>query len=326
MKNTFKDINNYNKFCEEGYVKIQNIIQAEDIKKLKDYFYLQFGQNVKNSLYGMFVSLDEKDRLKSKKAMELIQELITPKLENHLQNYKIHLGSYLVKTPNPYSFTYPHQDWLFVDNSNKEDFSCTIWISLEDIDKDSGTLGFIKGSHIFLDNIVGSPSPEIKTATMGHEKLLLSYMKIENVNAGDALLFNNKTIHAAFPNISKKDRIAVGIGITPIDSEIYHYFLKPKTKNKILKLKANEMFFRTYNNDSLRTLYRKNRIPNFAEIKEEIEYNPTIVSSIELEEMLIKNGNKKNNYDTSMLFKQFENLGFLEKIKLGLKYYFNISL
>ena len=33
-----------------------------------------------------------------------------------------------------------------------------------------------------------------------HEELLLSYLQVEKVKAGDALLFNNKTIHAAFPN------------------------------------------------------------------------------------------------------------------------------
>lgn len=325
MINTFKDINNYNIFKKDGYVKIPALIDNNDIIELKEYFNKNLNYNLQNSIYGMYVSLDDPNKQASLQAMQTIQNKIVPNLNNHLKNYKTHLGSYLVKMPNPYSFTYPHQDWLFIDNNNKEDFSCTVWISLEDIDKDEGSLGFIKGSQQFVNNIIGLPSPEIKTATMGHEELLLSYLQVEKVKAGDALLFNNKTIHAAFPNNSTINRIAIGIGITPLDSTLYHYFLKPKTTNKIYKLKVEPEFFSNYNNQSLRKLYRQNKLPDFAEITEEIEYQPTLYSKEELENIIIENGNVKNNFDTSMLFAQFKNMRFIDKIKMALDYYFNIK-
>jgi|JI6StandDraft_1071083.scaffolds.fasta_scaffold23253_3 hypothetical protein len=325
MINTFKNIDNFNTFKKDGYVKIPAVIDIDDIIELKAYFNDKLNHNIQNSIYGMYVSLDDTNKQASLDAMYKIQNIVTPKLNNHLKNYKTHLGSYLVKMPDPYSFTYPHQDWLFIDNNNKDDFSCTIWISLEDIDKNEGTLGFIKGSHHFLNNIIGSPSPEIKTATMGHEELLLSYLQIEKVKAGDALLFNNKTIHAAFPNNSTLNRIAVGIGITPIESTLYHYFLKPTTTNKIYKLRVAPEFYNTYNNDSLRKLYRQNKTPDFSEIAEEIKYQPTLFSKEELEHIILENGNVKNRYDTSMLFAQFKNMRFIDKIKMALDYYFNIK-
>ncbi len=162
MINTFKNIDNFNTFKKDGYVKIPAVIDIDDIIELKAYFNDKLNHNIQNSIYGMYVSLDDTNKQASLDAMYKIQNIVTPKLNNHLKNYKTHLGSYLVKMPDPYSFTYPHQDWLFIDNNNKDDFSCTIWISLEDIDKNEGTLGFIKGSHHFLNNIIGSPSPEIK--------------------------------------------------------------------------------------------------------------------------------------------------------------------
>lgn len=326
MVNTFNNIDSYNTFIKDGYVKIPSLIDSNDVIELKKYFEEHLNHDIQNSIYGMYVSIDEKEKQKSANAMKKIQDVVSIKLNKHLHDYKTHLGSYLVKMPGPYAFTYPHQDWLFVDNKNKDDFSCTIWISLEDIDKDSGTLGFIKGSHKFLDNIVGSPSPEIKTATMGHEELLLSYLKIEAVKAGDALLFNNKTIHAAFPNTSNINRIAVGIGITPLQSDIFHYFLKPRTKNIIYKLKTSQKFFSNYNNDSLRQLYKKGKLPEYAEVIEEIEYNPIFYSKDELEQLIISHGNTKNNYDTSMLFAQFKNMSIKDKLKLFLEYYFNIKM
>lgn len=324
MKNTFIDIKNFEDFKKNGYLKIPSLIDESDIQELKKYFNTELNHNLENSHYGMYVSLDENDKQVSKAAMKKVQDTLMPKLNNHLKNYKTHLGSYLVKMPNPHSFTYPHQDWLFIDNNNAEDFSCTIWVSLEDLDKDTGTLGFIKGSQKFMNNIIGSPSPEIKTCTMGHEELLLSYLTIEDVKAGDALMFNNKTVHAAFPNISTLNRIAVGIGITPDDASIYHYFLKPKTTNKIYKLKVQTEFFEYYNNDSLRKSYKKNEIPKYTTIEDELNYEPTLFSKEALEQLILENGNVKNNFDTSQLFAQFKNVSFLKKLQYALKYYLNI--
>jgi|JI6StandDraft_1071083.scaffolds.fasta_scaffold15919_3 hypothetical protein len=314
MFNIFKDNKKQKSFEKNGFEIIESLLSTEDILTLKDFYKKNLSSEIKNSVYGMYVSLDEPDKKLKKAATDIIEKTVKGKLDNHFINYKTHLGSYLVKVPDEFSFTYPHQDWLFVDNDEVEYFSATIWISLEDINTQSGNLGFIKGSHQFINNILGSPSPEIITATMGHETLLISYLQFSNIKAGDAFIFNNKTIHAAFPNTTQTDRIAVGIGITPKPAELYHYFLKPGTTNKIYKLKTTPEFYENNTNDTLRATYKSKSIPQYASIEEELNYNPTLYNAAQMEELLIKSGNVKNNIPIVGLFGNV-NITLLTKIK-----------
>jgi ectoine hydroxylase-related dioxygenase (phytanoyl-CoA dioxygenase family) len=268
----------------------------------------------------MYMSIDEKNDDLRKELMYAIQETIHPKLGKFLQHYKCHLGSYLVKVPNPQSLTFPHQDWLFVDHAIPEYFSATIWVSLEDISIEHGSLGFIKGSHLFLNNIIGSPSPEIRTATMGHEGLILSYLSFPGVKAGDAVIFNNKTVHAAFPNTSNIQRIAVGVGITPEPAILYHYFLKPGTTDKIYKLRVKPEFFEHYGNGSLRDLYLKGQLPEHTEVEAELDFHPTLYTAAEFEEMMIRYDNQQNGMPFADLFASYQQGGLLTKTKSVLKY------
>ena len=318
MYNIFNNPEQQEKFEQEGFTTLPALLNETEIDELKA-IYLQYTQgNVKNSIYGMYVSIDEADERKKLEMMKSIQQFLKPKLSKYLHNIKCHLGAFLVKVPNPNSYTYPHQDWLFVDNNAPELFSATIWVSLEDIDIQTGSLGFIKGSHNFLNNIVGSPSPEITTATMGHEALLLSYLTFPPVKKGDALIFNNKTVHAAFPNTTQKQRIAVGIGVTPEPATLYHYHLNPKNSKKIYKLTVDEAFFYTYGNDSLRKCYYQKELPKHTQLVDELDYNPALFSKDEIENKIIENGNTNNNLPIENLF---GNISLKDKLKFAFGYY-----
>jgi ectoine hydroxylase-related dioxygenase (phytanoyl-CoA dioxygenase family) len=312
MYNIFNDSNLQNAFENDGFVTLPNLLDPQEVEDLKN-IYLKFTKgDVENSRYGMYVSIDELDEHKKLEIMRAIQHFLKPKLGKYFHDIKCHLGSLLVKVPNPQSFTYPHQDWLFVDHKDKDLFSATIWVSLEDIDIQTGSLGFIKGSHRFLNNIVGSPSPEIVTATMGHEELILSYLTFPKINKGDAVIFNNKTIHAAFPNTSEKQRIAAGIGITPAPAVLHHYYLNPSNPKKIFKMTVDEDFFHTYGNDSLRELFHKKEMPKYTHVVDELDYDPVMYTAEEMENEMIKHGNSKNNLTIQQLF---ANISFMDKAK-----------
>lgn len=304
-------------FERDGFVTLPQLLNKEEVDELKD-IYMEFTKGkVKNSMYGMYVSIDEQDEHKKMDMMRAVQRYLRPKLNKYFHDIKCHLGSFLVKVPNPHSYTYPHQDWLFVDQNEKDLFSATIWVSLEDIDIATGSLGFIRGSHMFLNNIVGSPSPEIVTATMGHEALLLSYLTFPKINRGDAVIFNNKTVHAAFPNTSDKQRIAAGIGITPTPAVLHHYFLNPENQSKIYKLTVEEEFFHSYGNDSLRKTFHKKELPKYTKIVDELDYNPVLFTKEEMENEIVKYGNKPNNLPIQKLF---ANIPLRVKAKFAMNY------
>jgi phytanoyl-CoA dioxygenase PhyH len=301
MIQIFKDVTAQKEFEEKGYVKI-SLLGREEIDALTQYYLRMTGGNVKNSIYGMYVSLHDEDNIRIKReTMEEIRKIVLPRLSDHFHNCKHHLGSFLVKVPNPSSYTFPHQDWTFVDNEKMSEYcSLTVWITLKDLDVQSGTLGLIKGSPHFFSNVIGSPSPAIKTTTQGHEPMLFEYLSFPKVKAGDALAFNNKCIHAALPNTSQQQRIALGIGVTPRDATIYHYFLKPGTTDRLLKLRAEEEFFVRYSNQALFNLYREGKVPGYCKVEGELEYNFKPISAAGIEQLCIKHGSTRNGMAVSL--------------------------
>ncbi len=296
MISVFKDSILQNQFEEDGFVRLPLLSPNEISALLLGFEELSKDRSVENTNYGMYVSLDEKNANFKRNIIEKLREILVPKLEEHLSNFKVHLGGYLVKQPEPFRYTYPHQDWTFVDLNRPEDFSSTIWISLCDLDPESGSLGFIKGSHRFMKDPVGSPSPAVKTLTQGHEDALFQYLSFPECNSGDALIFNNKCVHAANPNSADFPRIAVGIGITPKDAPIYHYFLKPGTTDTLLKLKVEEDFFLEYTNDKLLKLYHEGQVPELCSIEDEVYLSPERFETQDLLNEVVKAGNSSSGY------------------------------
>jgi hypothetical protein len=283
------------RFEADGFVRLPLLGSAE-IAALTDYYMRHTGGDVKNSVYGMWVSLHDRDDIDFKRqTMDEIRRVTLPRLNQFFIDCKPHLGSYLVKVPNPRSFTFPHQDWTFVDNHRMQDFcSLTVWITLRDVSIDGGTLGFVKGSPKFFDHVIGSPSPAIKTATQGHEPMLFEYLTYESVRAGDALAFNNRTIHAAMPNTTDQQRIALGIGMTPAQADLYHYFLKPGTSDRLLKLKVEDEFFVRYSNQGLFDLYQQGQMPGYCRVEDELEYRFTPLSPGDMSAMCERHGSVRN--------------------------------
>ena len=110
MYNIFNDSSLQTTFENDGFVRMPQLLTKEEIDQIKQFYFNFTNGDVQNSRYGMYVSLDEKDDAKKIEAMKMIQEYLKPKLNKYLHDIKSHLGSFLVKVPNPNSYTYPHQD------------------------------------------------------------------------------------------------------------------------------------------------------------------------------------------------------------------------
>jgi hypothetical protein len=279
-----------------GYCQIP-LLGNDEIKELREYYLSRTGGKVVNSPYGMWISIHDAETAALKReSMNLIHNVTMPRLKEFFVDCKPHLGSYLVKVPNPRSFTFPHQDWTFVDNEKLNDlFSLTVWITLADVDIDGGALGFIKGSpQFFPDAVLGSPSPAITTLTRGHEPMLFEYLSYQPIKAGDALAFNNKTIHAAMPNTTGQQRISLGIGLTPAEATLYHYFLKPGTTDRLLKLRVEEDFFLNYSNQALFQLHQEGKVPGYCKVEGELDYSFKPLTAAEMAQLCEKHGSVRN--------------------------------
>lgn len=257
MRPIFKDPQLQQDFEANGFVKLQ-VLDAEDIETL-----LAFYQTLDNSHrtdYGFHVSLDNQDRAFVDAVSQKIRSVIQPKAEAYLDRCKVFTSSFVIKEPGPKAIVPPHQDWTFVDESKFD--SCTFWVPLQDVHMDNGALGVIPGSHKFFDHHRPSPSPQAKSALSDHIFTIFPYLKIIDMKAGEALVFNNRLIHASPPNTTEVPRIAAGIGITQEEAELEHHYQLPGTEPAQLeRFRVDETFFLQMNNANLGELYEKGAKP-----------------------------------------------------------------
>lgn len=244
------------KFESDGYVKIP-LLNSDEVEELKNYYNSLKHEHIGE--YGFHVSLDSSNPSYIEGVFKKLFEILPPKLNPILTEYKTFTASYVTKEAGLKNIVPPHQDWSFVDESKY--CSATVWVPLLDVNKNNGALGVIKGSHKLFNYPRVSPSPQSKSILSEHLMNLFPFVEVIEMKAGEALIFNNKTIHASPPNTSGITRLGVGIGITQKNADLLHYYELPNSEN-IEVYKVDKSFFKKYNNSKLSEIYSKGEKPN----------------------------------------------------------------
>ena len=290
----FQDAKLQDCFEKDGYVKIP-LLDTATVNDLKEY-YLQHDQKglQKN---GFHVSLDNIEAKHIESVFKKLFDTLLPPLSLILKDFKAFTASYVIKEPHVQNIVPPHQDWTFVDETKH--CSATVWVALMDVTKENGALGVIKGSHQLFQYPRQSPSPETQTILSGHAATLFKYIEIIEMRAGEALIFDNRTIHASPNNNSNEVRIAAGIGITQKDADLLHFYECPGDEAMIHVYKVNETFFSQYNNAKFSAMYNAGEIPGELELCYSYKKNYPQLSQAAMERMVKTLDQFKNNKQES---------------------------
>jgi ectoine hydroxylase-related dioxygenase (phytanoyl-CoA dioxygenase family) len=290
MNELFKDSQLQARFERDGYVVI-DLIEPEEVQELTT-FYAGL-HNAATPACGFQVSLDNESPDFVRQVAERLIGAVQSAVDRHFHNHKIFTASYVTKAKNPQGVVPPHQDWTFVDESRF--WSATIWCPLVDVNIDNGALGVIKGSHRLYDHVRPSPSPQYAPPFTDQLFSILPFLTIVKLKAGQALVFNNKTLHASPPNTTDHTRVAFGIGITQHDAGLRHYYLLPgQAKPTIEGFKVSPEFFYHYNNARLSILFDKGLKPQGLDSIGLFALNPKQYESGELVEAIKAAGNQEN--------------------------------
>jgi hypothetical protein len=288
MKAIFKDPAVQQFFDDNGYAKI-SLINEEEVARLYNYYNTLNNDHVGE--YGFHVTMDNKDTGFVKRVLTELSDVIMPRTKEHFQDVKMFTGSYVVKEPRVNSFVPPHQDWSFTDE--KEYGSVTVWTALMDMDIDNGAMAVLKGSHKFFPYRRASPSPGFKSPFQAHSFELFPYMELIPMKAGEALVFDNRTIHASPPNHTDKTRVAAGIGLTPVEAKLVHYNVVPGSDPQMIAgYEITPEFFYEYNNRKLYEYQQEGKTPEGFEAFEVVENEPKILTAEELRDLALGAGNK----------------------------------
>src|SRR5208283_2228590 len=253
----FRDPEKQIAFERDGFVVLDLIGPAEVAELLAFYASLQ---NAPTPQHGFQVSLDDQSPEFVHQVTEKLTATAGARIDRHFEDHQIFTASFVTKERNPRGFVPPHQDWTFVDES--QFWSATVWCPLVDVNAENGALALLKGSHQLYDHIRPSPSPQYAPPFADQLFSIVPYMKILELRAGQAVVFNNQTLHASPPNTQRQTRVAFGIGVTHRDAQLRHYYLLPGKVDLIEGYEVSREFFYGYNNARLATLHEKGERPS----------------------------------------------------------------
>lgn len=290
MKPLFLDEKNQLFFEQNGFVLLP-ALSKDEIDELIS-FYSNTGIKDEKG-YGFHVGMDNENKEMVKNMVTTLTRIALPKVQPYLHDTQLFTASYVVKEPNKTGVVPPHQDWAFVEDETQH-CSVTCWIPLQDVNIDNGCMGVIIGSNSFFDSVRPSPSPQVGTPLKNHMFTIFPYLKLIEMKAGEALIFDNRTIHASPPNITAEARLAIGLGFTQREAEIRHYFLKPGTKDTLLKYNIDADFFLKYDNTTLSKMYDKGQTIQGYGNPEEIPYSWEDLSEGEFVKRMKDSGNEYN--------------------------------
>jgi len=210
---SIKDVSLKDSVGTKGYAVINAFLKSEEIETLKSFFYDRIDDSgVEAPFFTSHWSNSESYR---KQVDSFVSEQLLPLANQWFDGYKCLLGYYLFKRPGTDGQVTPHRDWSVTDESKHS--GLILWIPLTDISKSNGGFEVAENSHRdapIRGTNIHPPIPEGLNTTKIFPK------------AGDAVVMDNRLIHASQPNQSDESRLAVGLILMPKEAEILHYFKK----------------------------------------------------------------------------------------------------
>lgn len=155
---------------------------------------------------------------------DTVRPLLEPRIDAVLDRYHLFSPNYIMKWPGARSGFAPHQDTSLVDERLHR--SVTIWCPLTDTlggsAGDNGVLRFLPGSHEFVQWIRAHDPGAFAFAGMEQE-IIDRYGVEVPVRAGEAIVFDHRTVHFSMPNSHPSPRLVIAMGLRPAEADLLHY-------------------------------------------------------------------------------------------------------
>ncbi|MBX2903289.1 MAG: phytanoyl-CoA dioxygenase family protein [Chitinophagales bacterium] len=193
-----------------------------------------------NSMHMTTFSANEERKFYIKGVLE---KLLSEPTKRTFKNCRMLNNIFIIKQANSGGYFNMHSDWSVVDESQFASYN--VWIPLQDTQLENGTLWVIKGSH------------KLNMPHRGGGKLLhmfnYSYNDVKDkatiipLKAGEAVLFNLKTIHGSFPNSTNQNRCISSFTVIPTEAPLQISFQENES-SPLLLIEPQDDFMYRYSN------------------------------------------------------------------------------
>ncbi len=237
-KQLIRDANSDRAFKKNGFLKM-SLLSPATLNAISAIFkkYETEHQRVAKKI-PFHSTQDSAEAELNRKVDQELKTLLAGELEKHFCNYRLLMGSFLIKEPGPDSALLPHQDWNFTNES--EHICFNIWIPVEATTIDNGALRILPGSHAIIPTI--RPNYVYPWAFEAAADLIHESMQDVKTQPGECVLINHAVIHGSHPNFSDKPRVAAALCIVPKEAEVLHYICDDGKTLEQYRLEPEDLF------------------------------------------------------------------------------------
>ncbi|MFN8396217.1 MAG: phytanoyl-CoA dioxygenase family protein [Bacteroidia bacterium] len=206
-----RDAELLDEIVREGFA-VRRFLPAEAIEALREIYKREHA--VAHAEGAMFYTLYSQNLEYRQRVDREVGAVMQPYLQAMFQDYKTVLHGFIVKVPGPKSGFLIHQDTTGLDEFKFS--SLSVWVPLWDIDRENGALCMVRRSHK-----MGFPYRGISFA-FPFDKIhgtVKRYLEPVFMQAGEAIIFDQRTFHASLPNRSENNRVVAIAGLFPKEAE-----------------------------------------------------------------------------------------------------------
>jgi len=165
------------------------------------------------------------------RAFENIEQAFTPVLDGYFGNFDIVAGLMFVKRPSARfrGRVDLHCDPTLLPDENRQRH-INIWSPLVDVDETNGALWVIPRSHRLFAPVhaMTIPTPYANIADT-----VMRYGRCIRMQAGEALIFDNRTVHYSLQNFSTVDRPSLVASFVPAGADLISLFKSGEPDSRI---------------------------------------------------------------------------------------------
>ena len=203
---------------QNGFILFRNFLSAEEVATL--YSLYKSLHNKADADKGMWNSLNDVSPEEGLQVSEKILQTLQAKLNGLFVSYYAPIATFMSKNCNPNSTCDLHRDFSIL---NEQEFQYrNIWIPLVSTTKNNGALYVLRGSNRVFDYELPLFCPW-PYRNMQNE--LFPLVETIDAEAGDLVIYLDKTLHGSHINFSKDSRPVVHFGALHPDVELQFYCL-----------------------------------------------------------------------------------------------------
>lgn len=154
----------------------------------------------------------DRDHAYRRHADELVRDVFEAPLKAAIPGYRILTSNIYVKPPGGGRFEI-HQNWPTIEDLEVP--TLTVWVPLQATSFRNGTIRIVRGSHHLFPDVSAASSNRFFDDF--EQELIETYLEPVNVEAGEALVFDDSLLHWSGTNLSDRPRVTFQIELVPED-------------------------------------------------------------------------------------------------------------